>query len=105
MNCQRSGCGGTIQDGYCDTCGRAPVGAAPAAGITTSAKVGGAVSARASASLSGRGSFGTAGSGRTGSSGSRRGSRGTTRRSLGAGLINLEPLPTIDPLQSLLADP
>ncbi|MBC8143179.1 MAG: protein kinase, partial [Armatimonadetes bacterium] len=102
MNCQRAGCGGTIVDGYCDTCGRAPVGATPSAVMTASAKVG--ASARASASLSGRGSFGTTGSGR-GSAGSRRGSRGTTRRSLGAGLINLEPLPTIDPLQSLLSDP
>ncbi len=108
MNCQRSGCGGTIVDGYCDTCGRAPVAAGAGAGA--SAKTGGgtgavSASARASAPLSGRASYGTTGSGRTGSTGSRRGSRGTTRRSLGAGLINLEPLPTIDPLQSLLADP
>ncbi len=105
MSCQRAGCGGTIVDGYCDTCGRAPVGAAPAASVTASVVTGGSASARASAALSGRGSVGTAGSGRTGSSGSRRGSRGTTRRSLGAGLINLEPLPTVDPLQSLMADP
>jgi serine/threonine-protein kinase PknG len=59
-----------------------------------------------SAPVSGR--SGSLGSGRSGSSGSRRGSRGsqgTTRRSLGAGLINLEPLPTIDPMQSVLADP
>ncbi len=109
MTCQRPGCAGTIEDGFCDTCGRAPVGAAPVAPAATgtSAQNGNsAVSARGSASVSARGSFGTTGSGRSsGSSGSRRGSRGTTRRSLGAGLINLEPLPTIDPLQSLLADP
>ena len=34
MKCPQPGCGGTIQDGYCDTCGMAP--AAPASGPASS---------------------------------------------------------------------
>jgi serine/threonine-protein kinase PknG len=126
MKCQRPGCTGTIEDGYCDTCGRAPVATGTASAKATVGKA-----ANSPTNNSGRtnnavassgpstgsavrsnngttgtsGTSGTRGSGRTGSAGSRRGSKGTTRRSLGAGLIHLEPLPTLDPLQSLLTDP
>ena len=130
MPCNRAGCGGTIVDGYCDTCGRAPAAAKPA--VTPVIVAPGGVSARASQVMGtrsgvargtntqnahsakatgttgtgrGTGTTGTTGSGRTGSVGSRRGSRGTTRRSLGAGLITLEPLPTLDPLLSIMTDP
>ena len=107
--CKRPGCAGTVVDGFCDNCGRAPVGTASAvtpANLTPSSRTGttGTVG-RSGSAVTGTGTTGTRGSGRTGSSGSRRGTRGTTRRSLGAGLINLEPLVAVDPVQCLLADP
>ncbi len=103
MNCQRD-CPGTIQDGYCDTCGMAPPkgGAAP----TTSAAPtshGGAAPPKPrtatapsvrTAALSTR----TGGSARTGSS--RTGSR---RRRFGGGLVDVAPLPERDPATAIMA--
>ncbi len=120
-NCQRPGCSGKIVDGVCEDCGRAPVGkslvaAAAAAGSVRSAVSAGPASTRSTASavsavsssssspFSGRTGSGRTGSGRSGRTGSR-GSRGSTRRALGAGLVTLPPTPSLDPLQSLLADP
>src|SRR6185437_4985782 len=91
-------CGGTIEDGYCNVCGLA---AAPAA----SAGSGGPA---------GSGGSGTAGSGTAGSrqtTGTRgtRGSRRTSGRSargrLGAGLVEIPPVPYRDPASAILADP
>jgi serine/threonine-protein kinase PknG len=94
-------CGGTIEDGYCNVCGLA---AAPAASVPIGSGPSGSAS----------GGSGTAGSGTTGSrqtSGTRgtRGSRRTSGRSargrLGAGLVEIPPVPYRDPASAILADP
>ena len=95
-------CGGTIEDGYCNVCGLA---AAPASSASASSGPG---------SGSGSGGSGTAGSGTAGSRGTTgtrgtRGSRRTSGRSargrLGAGLVEIPPVPYRDPASAILADP
>jgi serine/threonine-protein kinase PknG len=86
IKCTGPGCGGTIDGGYCHNCGPAPDLAQPTASA-------------APAPSSGPGSTGTtgAGSGHAGSgSGSRRTRAGSTRSSrdhLGAGLVDIPPVP------------
>ena len=90
MKCERH-CPGTIEDGYCDTCGLAPLlKAAPAA---TTGTVATSPSARTGA-LSTR----TSGSARTGSS--RTGSR---RRRFGGGLVEVAPIVQADPATAVMA--
>src|SRR6516225_2932684 len=110
-------CGGTIEDGYCNVCGLAAAPAlahAPAAGSASGPA--GAASGPAGAGTASGGSAGsgTAGSGMPGSrrtSGTRgtRGSRRTSGRSargrLGAGLVEIPPVPYRDPASAVLADP
>jgi serine/threonine-protein kinase PknG len=94
-------CGGTIEDGYCNVCGlaAAPVPAqAPAAGSASGGSAG-----------SGLAGSGTAGSRRTSGTRGTRGSRRTSGRSargrLGAGLVEIPPVPYRDPASAILADP
>ena len=116
-------CGGTIEDGYCNVCGlaAAPVPAqAPAAGSASgpagaasggSASGGSASGGSASGGSAGSGTAGsgTAGSRRTsgtrGSRGSRRTSGRSARGRLGAGLVEIPPVPYRDPASAILADP
>jgi serine/threonine-protein kinase PknG len=84
-------CSGPIEDGYCTICGLA---AAPAlvpvlAAATASAFAG-------SASAAGQAS---------GGSGSRRTSARSARGRLGAGLVEIPPVPYRDPVSAVLADP
>jgi serine/threonine-protein kinase PknG len=116
QKCQRPGCAGEIVDGVCEDCGRAPAGkslVAKAAQAAPSGTAGlGAASARSAVSSVGGASgptgssmgSGRTGSGRTGRSSARTG-RVSTRRQLGAGLVSLPPVVSLDPLQSLMADP
>lgn len=99
-SCARPGCTGTIEDGYCDTCGMAegksastPAAAAPAA--TPSARTGTPGSTRTP--RSGR----SARSGRTGRTGTSR--SGRTARALGGIVLARPPLPPQDPLAVLIA--
>jgi serine/threonine-protein kinase PknG len=82
-------CGGTIEDGYCNVCGLA---AAPPASVPT-----------------GSAGSGTAGSRQTTGTRGTRGSRRTSGRSargrLGAGLVEIPPVPYRDPASAILADP
>jgi serine/threonine-protein kinase PknG len=104
-------CGGTIEDGYCNVCGLAAAPAqAPAAGSASP----GSASPGSGSGGSGSGGSGTAGSGTAGSrqtTGTRgtRGSRRTSGRSargrLGAGLVEIPPVPYRDPASAILADP
>jgi serine/threonine-protein kinase PknG len=133
--CTQPGCGGTIQDGYCDVCGLAPapVAAAPASGVASgpgggwaplpsaaSIRYAGSGSVRAASGGSGPGGYGSGSSGSGGSwstslsagSGSgpgTRGSRSSSGRSgrgrLGAGLVEVPPVPYVDPSSAVLADP
>jgi hypothetical protein len=80
--CVQPGCGGTIQDGYCDTCGLAA--AAPSAPSVPSA---------------------WSGSGQSTRSRSRRTSARSARGRLGAGLVEIPPVPYRDPASAILANP
>jgi serine/threonine-protein kinase PknG len=71
MTCTRPGCGGAIEDGYCDRCGLAPARPAPE-------------------------THRWGGSART---------RSTSRPHLGAGLVEVPPVPSRDPLQAVMANP
>ncbi|GAA5012818.1 serine/threonine-protein kinase [Kitasatospora paranensis] len=108
VGCTRD-CPGTIDaDGYCDECGlAAPAGEATAVHVP-SARTGSARSF-SRRSMSGRsrshGSTRT-GSGRSVSVRSSRGSTGTGRRgNLGAGLVEVPPVPRHDPASAVLANP
>jgi serine/threonine-protein kinase PknG len=104
--CARPGCGGTIEGGYCDVCGLAAVPAQQAPAPPGPAGATGSTSGAGSGSYSG--SMGS-GSGRTGSrTGSRSGRRGSSRASrghLGAGLVEIPPVPAGDPAAAVLANP
>ena len=106
-------CGGTIEDGYCNVCGlaAAPAQAAPAPGGSASggSAPGGSSSGRSGSAGSGPAGSGTAGSRRTSGTRGTRGSRRTSGRSargrLGAGLVEIPPVPYRDPASAILADP
>ncbi|MFG2822370.1 tetratricopeptide repeat protein [Kitasatospora sp. NPDC048365] len=104
-------CGGTIDgDGYCEECGMAaaPAAAVPAARRSPdSARVSGTSgSVRSSSVRSGANRSTRTGSGRSVSVRNSRGGTGTTRRgNLGAGLVTVPPVPTLDPAKAVLADP
>jgi len=87
--CTQPGCTGTIDGGYCNVCGMA---AAPAPVPATTADRG-----------SGPATAGTSGSAGT------RGTHGSTGRSargnLGAGLVEIPPVPAHDPASAILTDP
>jgi serine/threonine-protein kinase PknG len=135
LACTQPGCGGTIQDGYCDVCGLAPspVPAAPAVQAAGWGPASGAASIRyagaspgAAPGGSGPGApgpgpfgsgpsgsgaawstgLGSAGSGSgSGTRGSRPGSGRSSRGRLGAGLVEVPPVPALDPAAAVLADP
>jgi serine/threonine-protein kinase PknG len=93
VRCTQPGCDGTIQDGYCDTCGLA----APASSSAASGPSGSAGSALSASS-----------SGSSRSARSRARGRGTSRSArgrLGAGLVDIPPVPYRDPASAVLADP
>ena len=111
--CRRAGCAGSIEDGYCDVCGLAPLPGGPAASVTTrSADAGAPPAVPVVSAATSRPSWlasGPTGSVRTGSVGSsptsRTSSRTTTNRSrIGAGLVRIPPQQTIDPSSAVLAD-
>ncbi|MFD3459988.1 tetratricopeptide repeat protein [Nocardia fluminea] len=86
--CGESGCDGTIVDGYCDTCGTAP------ATVTGPMHSPSASTVSASGRTSSR-------SVRTRSSSARSAARGR----LGAGLVEVPPVPRVDPATAVLTDP
>src|SRR5580700_78889 len=104
--CTRAGCTGTIEDGYCDTCGLAAAGAKAAspggtaattpiggAAVTGSTRTGSSPSGRTPSTRSGRSTR----SARTGTSRS-----GRTARALGGIVLARPPLPPQDPLAVLI---
>jgi serine/threonine-protein kinase PknG len=92
MTCGRPGCDGTIQDGWCDVCGLAPARADPGAAtrLRTASRPARGAPDRAAAKRR-RG-----GSPRT---------RSGARPQLGAGLVDVPPVPVTDPADAVLADP
>jgi serine/threonine-protein kinase PknG len=97
LKCTQPGCDGTIDGGYCDVCGVAAKPAPPPA--TGSGRAGGSGS-----SGSTPGSVGTGSGTRRSRSGATRSSR-SSRGSLGAGLIEIPPVPARDPATAVLANP
>jgi serine/threonine-protein kinase PknG len=83
MNCARPGCTGQIVDGYCDVCGMAPArpAAAPATPPSSALTIATLTTSRRSAT------------GRT---------RTTGRGRLGAGLVEIPPVPFRDPADAIL---
>jgi len=120
--CRRSGCAGKIEDGYCNLCGHAQVKSA-AASSAESARQPSPAATRGAASSgdpgrdSGRSALSapsaiTTGTGSSPLTRSTGGSRRTshassrsTRKQLGAGLITLPDLPSIEPERAILLDP
>jgi serine/threonine-protein kinase PknG len=122
MNCTQPGCAGEITDGYCDVCGMAPgnrptaashaqppaTGAAPAGSGHVSAtgtapgQTGGPAGVRAAGSLTTQVS-GTATAALRRSGTARTGAAG--RSHLGAGLVEVPPLPYRDPASVVLSEP
>ncbi len=98
VQCTQPGCRGTIQDGYCDTCGlAAPASSSGPFGPSGSAGSGSGRSApSASSSGSSRG---------TRSRARGRGSSRSARGRLGADLVEIPPVPYRDPASAVLTDP
>jgi serine/threonine-protein kinase PknG len=125
--CTRPGCTGTIDSGYCTVCGLAPpaagrpavpaqapgpAGSGPAAsgpagsGPTGSGPAGSPVSVPSAAGAPAAGRTGTwSGSVPSGTRRSRRGSSRSSRGRLGAGLVDIPPVPARDPAAAILANP
>ncbi len=107
--CPQPGCGGTIADGYCDTCGMA-ADSGPATTTGGGGDADGGVletaSSVTSSSRVGTAAFGSARAG-TGTSSTRRTRSGSQRlRSarIGAGLTSVPPAPVVDPSAVLMKD-
>jgi serine/threonine-protein kinase PknG len=119
--CARPGCVGGIEDGYCTVCGLAPEippsaahGPGPAQAPLVSVPAGSVPAGIVPAGIVPAGIGGSggvaSGSERSGSvpSGSRRTRAGSSRSSrghLGAGLVDVPPVPSRDPAAAVLADP
>jgi serine/threonine-protein kinase PknG len=94
MKCARN-CPGTIEDGYCDTCGMAPAAAASAQAPPKQRTATAATSpSERTAALSTR----TGGSSRTGSRSA------TSRRRFGGGLVDVTPIVQADPSTAIMAN-
>ena len=116
--CKQPGCGGSIEDGYCNVCGHAAVKTVTARASSSAIGLSGAGASGISAHASrGSGPVSSSSPGTTGTGskpisrsakGSRRTSRSssrTTRKQLGAGLITLPDLPSLEPEKAILLDP
>ncbi len=107
MKCTQPGCTGTIVDGYCDVCGMAPAHASSgeSAAAATPSRAAPTPSQGAppmSAVSAGPSATAAAGSSRRSSSSRTRSS--TTSR-LGAGLVEVPPVPARDPSEAVMANP
>jgi serine/threonine-protein kinase PknG len=123
MKCERPGCTGTIEDGYCNVCGmapatpaRTPVAARAGSGAPSTPSAAPSISqvsapsrpSVASAPGSSRPSGVTSGTTGSGSGGSRRTGSGRTRGSrrshLGAGLVEVPPVAYRDPSTAIMTN-
>jgi serine/threonine-protein kinase PknG len=89
MNCAGAGCAGTVRDGWCDVCGLAAGRAGPDDATRPRARPATDVDAEPATRRWG-------GAART---------RATTRPHLGAGLVEVPPVPARDPTQAVMARP
>jgi serine/threonine-protein kinase PknG len=93
VNCARPGCTGQIVDGYCDVCGMAPARSESPAPASSDAVPGVPSSTQPATSHT---------SARRSTTGRRHSS---TRGRLGAGLVEIPPVPFRDPRDAVMADP
>ena len=115
LTCTRTNCNGSIDDGYCDTCGMAVLKSQSELDLVLAATASNKLAPTSSQSLktapnsaavTGTGSSPT--SHRSARSGTRRSAPTvgkTSRRQLGAGLISIPELPSTDPELGILAEP
>jgi serine/threonine-protein kinase PknG len=104
--CAQPGCGGTIEDGYCTVCGIAPTPvSAPSPPRAASVMSGSSGASGGQGSASWSAGTGTGSGSRRGTRGSRAGSGRSSRGALGAGLVEVPPVPARDPTTAILADP
>ena len=104
--CNRNGCSGDIEDGYCNICGLAAIKAAGQSPVNSPLH-----SQRLSAAIAPRSAAMTTGTGSSPLTNRSKGSRRTTatstrstRRQLGAGLIAVPELPSTEPEKALLVE-
>ena len=119
--CTRPGCDGEIEeDGFCDTCGRAPEAAPAASAVSGASAPASAAAPAGSARAEGPATAATSGpgggaagtgsgatpSGRTASArtASGRTRSGSTRRRIGAGLVEIAPEPAADPAEAVMTE-
>src|SRR5206468_12828615 len=105
LNCAQPGCTGQIVDGYCDVCGMAPVRERAGASAPPLPETPGGASPASSASqprLAPSTATSTYRAGRR--SGSTR-TRGIGSSRLGAGLVEVPPVPARNPADAILTDP
>jgi len=100
VRCAQPGCDGMIQDGYCDACGlAAPAASSGPSGLSGSGSAGSGPAGSAASANSSVSSPGTHSRARV------RGSSRSARGRLGAGLVDIPPVPYRDPASAVLADP
>jgi serine/threonine-protein kinase PknG len=106
-SCAQPACGGTIDAGYCDTCGLAPGRAGDgAAAVAADAEAQGATRGRpAPASMKTRGGAAGTAEPPTQRWGGNARTRTTSRPHLGAGLVEVKPVPARDPSEAVMVDP
>ncbi len=102
MNCERPGCTGQIVDGYCDLCGMAPPPSGPSSSLAAAppppTSTGSEPVLALGESVPTRASTGSLGPGTTRM-------RPTVRHRLGAGLVEIPPMPFRDPAQAVMENP
>ena len=108
--CTQPGCGGSVLDGYCDTCGMAAAGGAGSAAASANAAVaavGEEVSVATSASRVQSAAFGSerAAAGSLATRRARSGSQRLRAARIGAGLTSVPPAPPVDPLKAVDPNP
>ena len=107
--CAQPGCAGTIEDGYCGICGLAaasPVSRATAPqAVVSSSRPSASVSVPVSRGTSVPVSRGTSVPVSRGTHGSRSSTGRSARGHLGAGLVEVPPVPARDPSSAVLKDP
>ena len=93
-SCKQPGCSGTIEDGYCDLCGLAPVKGTESSSRHQGTEHGSITTGTGSSPLTNR------------SKGSRRTSHSarSSRKQLGAGLVTLPDLPSTEPEKAIMAE-
>ena len=100
--CKRPGCSGTITDGFCEDCGKPPVGVTTISATPASSGRGSGGDTFATGSAAtGTGTRGAGSGVRKHTSRSSRGSS-SRRSTLGGGLVSLPPFPSQDPLKLVM---